>query len=74
MRLHDGCPVGIGAIQPPRERTEWETRARKAFDRWTVAAELNAAFSDGIRHAATIAEKTGHSAFGMELRKLADKA
>jgi len=65
--------------EPPRDKTLWEKRARIALDRWgpagseeSVADELQRAYRDGMRHAASVAEKGGHSELGMELRKLAD--
>ena len=65
--------------EPPRDRSLWERRARIALDLWglagseeSVAEELQRAYRDGIRHAASVAEKAGHSELGLELRKLAD--
>jgi hypothetical protein len=45
---------------------EWRERARKVRQNWSRDADaeaLRAAYRDGIKDAATLAEKAGHSAF-----------
>jgi hypothetical protein len=79
MRLHDGRPVGRGPIRPPRERTEWEKRARKALDFWdasglegSVASAIHEGFRDGIKRAAAAVQERGHPALAIDLTRLAE--
>jgi hypothetical protein len=62
------------------QRNLWQRRARLALNRWflhgpeeSIAREMHEAFRDGVRLAAGIVERNGHTSLGVELRKLADR-
>jgi len=62
------------------QRSLWQRRARIALNRWflagpeeSIAREMHEAFRDGVRLAAGIVERNGHTLLGVELRKLADR-